>query len=146
MILRATRKFTSNEAQGVSGDPEANLDQLPKPKFSFASSLSGMGTSKSKNANPEKPTDGSNASKSFNFTFAKQGPGTSCAFGDNFKQEAKMFANKNLFANPMVNASSAAVCPASEKPKQSKVKTADYKPDTKPVTLSKRKNLEQSTN
>ena len=52
--------------------------------------------------------------KPFSFTFTKP-LNTVGPFGQGFKTEAKMFANKNLFANPMIK-------PAS---KEAKIKTDD---------------------
>ena len=52
--------------------------------------------------------------KPFSFTFTKP-LNTNTPFGQGFKCEAKMFANKNLFANPMIK-------PAS---KEAKIKTDD---------------------
>ena len=107
--MRATRRFTDRESVHSAGLEEEENEKA-KPSFRLGSSLSGLNQSTNNaggaaNAETKKP---------FSFTFTKP-LNTNSPFGQGFKSEAKMFANKNLFANPMIK-------PAS---KEAKIKTDD---------------------
>ena len=112
-ILRAERRFTSKlsddkENQDDSIDPNA----LPKPNFVF-----GSASSLANKSNTSLDKGAANSTKDalpFKFSFKPTAPTnskeeskkvtpSSLPFGSAFTSEAKLFANKNLFANPMIN-------------------------------------------
>ena len=109
---------------------------MPKPKFNFGST----------NVAPLQPVeDGKENRPSFTFKFETQSLEESKAvtkqpFGADFKTEAKMFANKNLFTNQMVTATAKSVT------KTSKVKILREEQETsskrqRPVVLNTRRSL-----
>ena len=128
--MRATRRFTDRESVHSAAQEEEENEKA-KPKFRLGASLSGLNQS----TNDAGSAANDETKKPFSFTFTKP-LSSSTQFGQGFKSEAKMFANKNLFANPMIK-------PASKK---AKIKTDDSEQAGKPTSqppliLSKRKSL-----
>ena len=106
-ILRAARRWTTTDQQAEkpsskdSNTADENTDPsdaLPRPKFVFGSQFQ---------AAPVTTQDEGATKKPFVFSFnppqkTEEQKGTPVTFGATFRTEAKMFANKNLFANPMI--------------------------------------------
>ena len=88
-----------SNATVVTGDEE---NPLPKPIFVFGKKFETEPIS----LNPEKASDA--VKKPFTINFAdnlqkkEEKKVSNEAFGSEFKTEAKIFSNKNLFANPMI--------------------------------------------
>ena len=85
--MRATRAHPADKNNSKDADAP-DEDEVAKPKFTFGSD------------NVAKDSTGP-----FKFNFGSTGASESTQpFGKVFTGEAKMFANKNLFANPMLKA------------------------------------------
>ena len=167
-IVRATRRFTNNKSGGNAGnvgdfqesktrvdddDDNADNERLPKPKFTFGAQFKTI-------KDVGKEEDGGAPKKSFTFSFGSQLPAKeetkSMPFGVDFNTQAKVFTNKNLFANPMItNTKPEEVNASKSKTRQSKrlskmrlKKDEASQSKAKPpltITMSKRKSLKQQS-
>lgn len=166
-IVRATRRYTNNKSGGNAGnvadvqesktrvdddDDDAENGKLPKPKFTFGAQFKTI-------KDVVKEEDEGAQKKSFTFNFGSQLPAKeetkSMPFGVDFNTEAKVFTNKNLFANPMITNTKLEVGASKSKTRQSKrlskmrlKKNEASQSKAKPpltITLSERKSLKQQS-
>ena len=147
-ILRAVRRFTAPSGgqkqvgDRISGVVEGECDEVPKPKFVFGQNLSGISDDNQAKSTEETKKD-ANKPFSFNFKFMTQTPFEKVPFGKVFQTEAKMFANKNLFANPMIKPTE-----VPSKRRAAMIKTFDNESNPSkarpPLVLSKNKQQPES--
>ena len=107
-ILRAKRRIASTTAaeEEVKGEDSNEESKQAKSKFILKSTFSNATSENKENVKPV-----AEGPKPFKFTFGSTTVTTNLEeekksqesiFGKGFKLEAKSFANKNLFANPMI--------------------------------------------
>ena len=123
----------------VTGDEE---NPLPKPIFVFGKKFETEPIS----LNPEKASDA--VKKPFTINFAdnlqkkEETKVSNEVFGSGFKTEAKMFSNKNLFANPMIKPIQHKHSDLTQRKSKIKLVTEEFernRKSSKPVDLSKQK-------
>ena len=100
-IIKARRKFRDSELDGEPGKEEStreDVDLAPRGKFALKASFGGPTTEQE--AKPAKPTF--NFGDSLKAAAKGEEVKASTNIYDKLGNQVKIFANKNLFANPMV--------------------------------------------